>query len=72
MTFSYLKVVKSKNLDFAVLSFWAGTLITYTNEMGKCFDFLRLISLFLYQTFVVNAVSFYNFHEKSLVISWLT
>ena len=30
MTFYYLKVVKSKNLEFDVLSFWAGTLIAYT------------------------------------------
>ena len=30
MTFYYLKVVKFKNLEFGVLLFGAGTLITYT------------------------------------------
>ena len=33
MTFYYLKVVKPKNLEFGVLSFLLGTLITYTTQV---------------------------------------
>ena len=37
MTFYYLKVVKFKDLEFGDLSFWAGTLITYTRCCFACF-----------------------------------
>ena len=37
MTFYYLKVVKSKNLEFGILWFWAGKLVTFTTDIGIWF-----------------------------------